>query len=128
MNDAMTKSEVILREVEAIRFYIKQELRPKMFELHGSNTFIIEAMSKTYISTRIMARFAETMPDYLYRRASLNPHNPNNLADPFEEEMFTWFEEDSSRRFWQGIVKKNGSSYFVSMVPDYFTKSCIRCH
>ena len=128
MNDAMTKSEVILREVEAIRFYIKQELRPKMFDLHGNDTFIVEAMSTTYISTRIMARFAETMPDYLYRRASLNPHNPDNLADPFEEEMFTWFEEDSNRLFWQGIVKKNGSSYFISMVPDYFSKSCIRCH
>ncbi|MCK5516656.1 MAG: DUF3365 domain-containing protein, partial [Desulfobulbaceae bacterium] len=87
-----------------------------------------EAMSTTYISTTIMARFAETMPDYIYRRASLNPHNPRNLADPFEEEMFDWFEVDSSRLFWQGIVKKNGDSFFVSMIPDYFTAPCIRCH
>ncbi|OEU83089.1 MAG: hypothetical protein BA873_00740 [Desulfobulbaceae bacterium C00003063] len=128
MADAMTKSEVLLREVEAIRSYVKEELRPKMYELHGHDTFIIEAMSTTYISTTIMARFAETMPDYIYRRASLNPHNPHNLADPFEEEMFDWFEVDSSRLFWQGIVKKNGNSFFVSMVPDYFTAACIRCH
>lgn len=128
MADAMTKSEVLLREVEAIRSYVKEELRPKMYELHGHDTFIIEAMSSTYISTTIMARFAETMPDYIYRRASLNPHNPRNLADPFEDEMFDWFEVDSSRLFWQGIVKKNGDSHFVSMVPDYFTADCIRCH
>jgi predicted Ser/Thr protein kinase len=128
MADAMTKSEVLLREVEAIRSYVKEELRPKMYELHGKDTFIIEAMSTTYISTTIMARFAETMPNYIYRRASLNPHNPGNLADPFEEEMFDWFEEDSTRLFWQGIVKKNGDSFFVSMVPDYFTAACIRCH
>jgi len=128
MADAMTKSEVILREVEAIRAYVKEELRPKMYELHGRDTFIIEAMSTTYISTTIMARFAETMPNYIYRRASLNPHNPRNLADYFEEEMFDWFEEDSSRLFWQGVVKKNGDSFFVSMVPDYFTAACIRCH
>ncbi|MBW2689877.1 MAG: DUF3365 domain-containing protein [Deltaproteobacteria bacterium] len=128
MADAMTKSEVLLREVEAIRSYVKEELRPKMYELHGKDTFIIEAMSTTYISTTIMARFAETMPDYIYRRASLNPHNPSNMADPFEEEMFDWFEVDSSRLFWQGIVKKNGDSFFVSMVPDYFTAACIRCH
>jgi HAMP domain-containing protein len=128
MAEAMTKSEVILREVEAIRSYVKEELRPKMFELHGRDTFIIEAMSTTYISTRIMARFAESMPNYIYRRASLNPHNPRNLADFFEEEMFDWFESDPTRLFWQGIVKKNGDSYFVSMVPDYFSPSCIRCH
>ncbi len=128
MADALTKSEVILREVEAIRSYVKEELRPKMYELHGKDTLIIEAMSTTYISTSIMARFAETMPNYVYRRASLNPHNPKNLADPFEEEMFEWFEEDSDRLFWQGIVKKNGDSFFVSMVPDYFAPACIRCH
>jgi len=128
MFDAMTKSEVILREVEAIRAYVKEELRPKMYELHGKDTLIIEAMSTTYISTSIMDRFAETMPNYVYRRASLNPHNPKNLADPFEEEMFDWFEEDSERLFWQGIVKKNGDSFFVSMVPDYFAPACIRCH
>ncbi len=128
MFDAMTKSEVILREAEAIRSYVKEELRPKMYALHGKDTLIIEAMSTTYISTRIMARFAETMPHYVYRRVSLNPHNPKNLADPFEEEMFEWFEEDSERLFWQGIVKKNGDSFFVSMLPDYFTPACIRCH
>jgi hypothetical protein len=128
MADAMTKSEVILREVEAIRSYVKKELRPKMYALHGRDSFIIEAMSTTYISTSIMARFAETMPNYVYRRVSLNPHNPRNLADSFEEEMFDWFEEDSERLFWQGIVKKNGDSFFVSMVPDYFAPPCIRCH
>ena len=128
MADAMAKSEVILREVEAIRSYVKEELRPKMYELHGRDTFIIEAMSTTYISTTIMARFAASMPDYIYRRASLNPHNPSNLADLFEEEMFDWFEEDSDRSFWQGIVKKNGESFFVSMIPDYFAPACIRCH
>lgn len=128
MADALSKSEVILREAEAIRSYVKEELRPKMFELHGNDTFIIEAMSTTYISTTIMAKFAETMPDHTYRRASLNPHNPRNMADPFEEEMFDWFENDPSRLFWQGIVEKNGESFFISMVPDYFTPPCIRCH
>lgn len=128
MDEALTKSEVLLQEVEAIRSYVKKELRPKMYDLHGSDTFIIEAMSTTYISTTIMGIFASSMPDYIYRRASLNPHNPRNLADEFEEEMFDWFEANSDRLFWQGVVKKNGESFFISMIPDYFTDSCIRCH
>ncbi|MCF8077171.1 MAG: DUF3365 domain-containing protein [Desulfotignum sp.] len=124
----MEKSEVILQEVESIRFYVKEELRPKMYELQGEDAFIIEAMSTTYISRTIMNRFAQSMPDYLYRRASLNPHNPENIADEFEEKMFDWFEDDPDRSFWQGVVKKNGSSFFISMVPDYFAKECILCH
>ncbi len=128
MDEAMTKSEVILREVESIRSYVKEELRPKMYELHGLETFIIEAMSTTYISTTIMEHFAEAMPNYVYRRVSLNPHNPRNLADPFEEKMFDWFEDDPERSFWQGVMKKNGEAFFISMVPDYFSETCIRCH
>jgi hypothetical protein len=128
MAEAMTKSEVILREVESIRSYVKDELRPKMYEIHGNDTFIIEAMSTTYISTTIMEHFAKAMPSYIYRRVSLNPHNPRNLADPFEEKMFDWFEDDSQRSFWQGVTKKNGEAFFISMVPDYFSKRCIRCH
>ncbi|MBU1057736.1 MAG: DUF3365 domain-containing protein [Proteobacteria bacterium] len=128
MAEALAKSEVILQEVEAIRAYVKEELRPKMNELHGSDTFIIEAMSTTYISTTIMEHFSGFMPNYIYRRASLNPHNPRNLADSFEEEMFDWFEADSGRSFWQGVVKKNGEAYFISMVPDYLGTDCLPCH
>ncbi len=128
MAEAMDKSEVLLQEVEAIRSYVKEELRPKMVELHGKDTFIIEAMSTTYISTTIMDTFSRSMPNYIYRRASFNPLNPDNHADPFEEEMLDWFEEDTSRTFWQGVVRKNGESFFVSMVPDYFTSPCLRCH
>lgn len=128
MDEALKTSEVILQEVEAIRSYVRGVLRPKMYDMHTKETFIIEAMSTTYVSNRIMERFSEKMEGYIFRRASLNPHNPQNQADPFEEEMFEWFEESRDRDFWQGIIKKNGQSFFISMIPDYFEASCIHCH
>ena len=75
-----------------------------------------------------METFSQSMPNYIFRRVSVNPLNPRNLADSFEEEMLDWFEQDTTRAFWQGVVKKNGESFFVSMIPDYFTKPCMRCH
>jgi Protein of unknown function (DUF3365)/Protein kinase domain len=128
MAESLQKSELILSEVEAIRAYVKEELRPLMQSLHSRDTFIIEAMSTTYISRRIMERFGESMPGFVYRRVSVNPHNPRNLADEFEEEMIDWFEATPERRFWQGVVQKGDASFFISMVPDYFEQSCILCH
>ncbi len=128
MDEALKTSEVILQEVEAIRGYVGSVLRPKMYDLHTKETFIIEAMSTTYVSNRIMERFSDKMEGYIFRRASLNPHNPQNQADPFEEKMFEWFEESRERTFWQGIVSKEGKSFFISMIPDYFEASCIHCH
>jgi len=89
MAEAMDKSEVLLQEVEAIRSYVKSELRPKMAELHGKDAFIIEAMSTTYISTAIMDRFSKSMPNYIYRRASFNPLNPENAADLLKRKCWT---------------------------------------
>ena len=128
MADSLQKSKLILHEVEAIRAYVKEELRPLMQQLHSRETFIIEAMSTTYISRRIMERFGERMPGFVYRRVSVNPHNPRNLADAFEEEMIDWFEDGPDRRFWQGVVERDEGAFFVSMVPDYFDQSCILCH
>ena len=67
LQEALDKSEVILQEVEAIRDYVKDELRPKMYELHSQDVFIIEAMSTTFVSLNIMRRFAEKMEGYVFR-------------------------------------------------------------
>ncbi len=128
IQEALDKSEVILQEVEAIREYVKEELRPTIQKLHKDDDFILEAMSTTYVSLRIMKRFGRRMHGYLFRRVSLNPLNPKNMADPFEEEMFDWFEEHPDKRLWRGIIQKNGKSFFVSMEPDYFEPACLRCH
>lgn len=128
MEDAYTKSRLILESVEAVRGYVKSTLRPLMYGMVGRDRFIIEAMSTTFVSLKVMADFHDRMPGYIYRRVSLNPHNPDNTADAAEEEMAEWFEADRSRRLWQGMVDKGGEKYFVSMLPDYMDQSCIRCH
>lgn len=128
IQEALRKSELILQEVEATRDYVEQILRPKMYTLVPGNEFILEAMSTTYVTTRIMNRFGEKMPGYRYRRVSLNPHNPANRADETEEAMFEWFEEDRNRDRWQGIIEIEEQPYLVTMIPDYVDAGCLLCH
>ena len=128
VQNALEKSEIILQEVEAIRGYVIQELRPKMYALHGDDDFILEAMSTTYISMQIMRLFQEKMVGYTYRRVSQNPRNPANMTNQWEDKMFDWFEADQTRFFWQGQVNSEEGSAFVSMIPDYMDKECLSCH
>jgi hypothetical protein len=128
MQDALEKSKLILQEVEAIRDYVILELRPRMYELHGEEDFILEAMSTTYVSMRIMRLFQEKMEDYTYRRVSQNPHNPENATNELEDEMFDWFEADKNRSLWQGQVDSETGAAFVSIIPDYIKKECLACH
>ncbi len=128
VQDALEKSNLILQEVEAIRSYVIEELRPKMYQLHGNESFVLEAMSTTYISLRIMQLFQEKMDGYTYRRVSQNPRNPENASNQWEDEMFGWFEADKARSFWQGQVNSERGSSFISMIPDYMEKECLTCH
>ncbi|MCP4337524.1 MAG: DUF3365 domain-containing protein [Desulfobulbaceae bacterium] len=128
VQDALEKSQLILQEVEAIRSYVIQELRPKMYELHGNESFILEAMSTTYVSIRIMRLFQERMEGYTYRRVSQNPRNPENATNEWEDKMFDWFGADKSRLFWQGQVESDAASSFISVIPDYMEKECLSCH
>lgn len=128
MQDALEKSKLILQEVEAIRDYVILELRPRMYELHGEEDFILEAMSTTYVSMRIMRLFQEKMEGYNYRRVSQNPHNPENATNEWEDEMFDWFEADENRSLWQGQVDSETGAAFVSIIPDYIKKECLACH
>ena len=128
VQDALEKSQLILQEVEAIRSYVIQELRPKMYELHGDESFILEAMSTTYISIRIMLIFQKKMEGYTYRRVSQNPRNPENATNEWEDTMFDWFSADKSRLFWQGQVESGTASSFISVIPDYMDKECLSCH
>lgn len=128
MQDALEKSKLILQEVEAIRDYVILELRPRMYELHGEEDFILEAMSTTYVSMRIMRLFQEKMEGYNYRRVSQNPHNPENATNEWEDEMFDWFEADENRSLWQGQVDGETGAAFVSIIPDYIKKECLACH
>ncbi|HEB68730.1 MAG TPA: DUF3365 domain-containing protein [Desulfobulbus sp.] len=128
IQDALDTSEVILLEVESIREYVKEVLRPTISKLESRDTFVIEAMSSTFVSLNIMRRFNKKMPGYTFRRVSLNPLNPKNKADEFEDEMFSWFEDDRSRTLWRGIVPRKGRLSFVTMIPEYMEKSCLHCH
>ncbi len=128
VQDALEKSRLILEEVEAIRSYVIEELRPKMYELSGHESFILEAMSTTYISLRIMRLFQGKMDGYTYRRVSQNPRNPENATNQWEDKMFDWFEADRNRSFWQGQVDNEKGSSFISIIPDYIDKECLICH
>ncbi len=128
VQDALEKSQLILQEVEAIRSYVIEELRPRMYGLHGEESFILEAMSTTYISMRIMQLFQEKMAGYTYRRVSQNPRNPENSSNEWEDDMFDWFAADRDRSFWQGQIGSEQGASFTSIVPDYMGKECLLCH
>lgn len=117
----------LLAEVEATRAYVREVLRPVMYDLAGDR-FIPEAMSTSYVARRQTEIFLKQYPDYYIKFASLNPRNPINLANDLEREIIEYFKSNPGAEKWRGVNERNGMEYLTVATPYRFTKDCLRCH
>ena len=125
---AHAKSELVLAAVEANRSYVQEVLRPAMYERMGKDAFVLEAMSTSYVSRAVMDRFKATLPEYGYRRVSLNARNPNSEPTRFEAELISHFASHPEEPNRQGILVIDGRPHFLQARPVAFTDSCMHCH
>ena len=127
-NEVYYQTELIMAAVESTRAYVRDVLRPKMYETLGDETFILEAMSTSYISRVVMDRFQETLPSFEYRRVAVNATNPDFAANTIEREKIRYFAENPAVNDWHGIVKSGNQSLYMRFLPVRFTTPCFRCH
>jgi signal transduction histidine kinase len=129
VRNAYSTGSLYLSAMEEIRHYVGSELRPLMYEeLPGR--FLVEAMSRSYISGTIARNVNENYPGYRYRNAVITtPKNPRNRADPFESRIINRFISDPSPGEWRGIREMAGGRYVViARAGEPFSGDCMRCH
>lgn len=125
---AYAQTQLVMAAVEAAREYVRDELRPKMYDAFGQDFFMMEAMSTSYVGRAVMDRFQNSMPDFDYRRVSINARNPHSEANAMEREMIDYFRKYKEKDNWQGLLKSDKVAYYRRFKPVYFDESCMNCH
>ena len=125
---ALARSELVLAGVEASRQYVREELRPRMYELMGDEHFVREAMSTSYVGRAVMDRFAPQVPGVRYRRAALDARNPEYEASIIEQDMIDYFRANPHETEWQGIIDHDEHAHFQRFKPVVFESECMHCH
>lgn len=128
VDSAYTKTEMVMAAVEASRMYIREELRPKMIRQFGDDFFMLEAMSTSYVGRSVMDKLKTNLPDYSYRRVSINARNPLSEADAKEKVMIDYFRQHNQEDNWQGLMDDEGEAHYMRFKPVYFEESCMSCH
>ncbi|MEF2144536.1 MAG: DUF3365 domain-containing protein [Desulfovibrionaceae bacterium] len=121
------KADLVLGQVDAVQAYVRETLRPKMYEVLGDQ-FIIEAMSTSFVSHAVMDRFNVESAEYHYRRVAENARNPKSEIDDSERDLLEYFRANRDAPFWSGQRKINGAEHFVKARPVTFKGSCLHCH
>lgn len=125
---AYAKTQLVMAAVEASRHYVREELRPAMYERFGKDFFLLPAMSTSYASRSIMDLFNQELPQYEYRRVAVNARNPDSEANMLEVGMIKRFRRNPELKNWQGVMTVTGDKQFMRFKPVYFQQSCMTCH
>jgi signal transduction histidine kinase len=121
------KALLIFAHVDSIQHYVRDVLRPTMYERLPSS-FIIEAMSSSFISRTIMAPVNDDRDGTIYRRVAIDARNPAYEANEHERDLIRYFRVNADQEMWQGYKAIRGEKYYVKARAVRFDEGCMYCH
>jgi len=77
--------------------------------------------------TRKLSQYSQQQNRYYFHLTSLNPLNPLNKPDPFEEAALNRFEQEGLNEIYR-IETLGGRKHLHYMVPLRVNEACLSCH
>ena len=114
------KARLIFMHVDSVQHYVRDVLRPAMYERLPS-AFVIQAMSSSYVSRQIMLPVNDNRDGTIYRRVAIDARNPEYEATPFERELIERFRREPERQLYQGMHLVSDEKYYLRVRPVRFT-------
>jgi len=121
------KARLIFMHVDSIQHYVRDVLRPVMYDRLPAS-FVIEAMSSSYISRTIMAPVNDDRDGTIYRRVAIDARNPTYEANEHERELIRYFRGHPTQELWQGYKVLDGEKYYLKVRAVRFEEGCMYCH
>jgi len=127
-NEARDRAALILAQAEAVQSYVRSTLRPAMYAALPENTFIIEAMSSSFVTRAVMSEPAMTQDRFVYRRVAEGARNPVYEAQDYEIELIRRFRQDPTLSKVEEILPIGEVPRFITAKPVRFEAACMHCH
>lgn len=121
------KARLIFTHVDSIQHFVRDVLRPTMYDSFPAS-FVLPAMSSSYISRKIMAPVNAPLDGTIYRRVAIDARNPDYEANEHEQQLIRHFRQDEKIDLWQGYQSLDGKRYYIMARPVRFDQECMYCH
>jgi HAMP domain-containing protein len=131
-NNVTNRAEVALGMINAVRGYTSDNVRPTVTGLENVATTDFTPVQVPAFSAR--ATFGEfqkngAYTDFRFKEASLNPQNPSNLADSFEDDLLASFAAQPTTKELSGFRTRDGERvFFIARPLLVSSESCLDCH
>jgi Protein of unknown function (DUF3365). len=91
--EVQDKTRLIFSNVLAVQTYVRDTLRPTMYDNLASDSFVIEAMSTSFVTRTVMSDLNTAHDQFTYRRVAFNPRNPQFTPSELEREYIQFFRD-----------------------------------
>jgi signal transduction histidine kinase len=121
-------TRLIFSNLLAVQTYVRQTLRPVMVESLPPGAFVIEGMSTSYVTRKVMSDLNMARDRFTYRRVALDPRNPAYGPDPIEGELIATFQRTPGEQMVTRFLTVGGEEFYLAARPVVFEQSCLACH
>ncbi len=126
--EVANKARLIFDNLLAVQTYVRETLRPMMYEILPPGAFIIETMSNSYITRKVMSDLNMARDQFTYRRVALDPRNPQYAPTEMEREIIAYFQQHPQAQTLSRFERLGGEECYIAARPVVFQKSCLDCH
>lgn len=138
INETEKKIEDILLSQKALSDLVSDLQKPEIYKLQKEGVlhqdyFSPALLSSTYITMKLneytnIERIKLGISPLIYKLASLNPLNPNNLADIYETNIYQKFQNNTLSKFKEVIIEDNKRYLYYAIAGNIIEAKCLQCH
>jgi len=126
--EAETRADLLVAQTEAVQLYVRNVLRPRVASLIEHDDFVIEAMSSSYVTRKILNNLSVEDKNFSYRRVAVNARNPSYEISGEERSLFEELQGHAMPKRVSEIRTINGEKVLLTASPVVFHQECLACH
>lgn len=126
--EAEAKTELVFSHLSSVQDFVRTTLRPSVRQVLPPEDFLLEAMSTSYVTRKVLVDLNTPHDQYLYRRVALHPRNPASEANALERELIQRFRAAPQENSYKGYRMIDGVEHYVMARPVRFAHECLSCH
>lgn len=129
--DITERAELLMQTMNSVRDYTSNHIQPLLEKQEQTATQFIKETVPSFSARTVFDAFRDR-PEYssfLYKEATPNPTNPQNIADSFEADLFAQFHKQPNQSSLSGYrTVGNKRLYYTSRPLVMRESSCLECH
>lgn len=125
--EVLDRARLLMESAMAVSTYTSTQVAP-LLETQMTYTFLPQSVP-AYSSSEVLNALRKNHPEYAYKPAMLNPTNPRDRAQDWEEDVIQQFKQSPDQSEFIGQRSTpSGPVTYIARPIKISNPTCLRCH